>query len=172
MIYPPEELKSLLDKCHAAGSTEERGDALECLCRFLFEKVDGVRFHARDLLNAKRSQEIDLSFWVATHSPLSFMPYVLLVEAKNRTDRVGSQEVNWFVSKLERRKLTHGILVAMNGISGSDKRGSHAWDVVIKAVHDGIRVVVLTREDLDSLSCADDLVRRIQDRVLHITMLA
>ena len=170
--YPRRELTTLITRCQAAGSTKERGNALEDLCRFLLEKVQDVRFHSRDQLNAARSQEIDLSFWVGRGSPLHFMPWVLLVEAKNHAKPVSSRDVRWFVEKLDDRKLGHGILVAMNGISGSPGKRTGAWDMIVKAMHKGIRVVVLTQDDLRVLRCTADLIRLIENRFLEITILA
>ena len=103
----------------AATTTTEQGKALEDLICFVFEKLPGISVTRRNETNSFQTEEIDIAFCDEQHAKgLPFLPNVILVECKNWSKTVGSEQVNWFDTKLRNRGLSFGILVASNGITG------------------------------------------------------
>jgi len=171
--YSPTRILQLLRQIEHAETNNSRGEAFEDLCCYLLGKVRGVRIGRRDALNYPGSQEMDIICWVdCGSSPLSFIPWILVVEAKCYTDPVSSKEVGAFVDKLRRRRVEYGILVAMNGISGELVNGTHAWDIIRRALWDGIRVIVLTGDDIRSVQTTEAFVTLIQDKLMDLTVSA
>jgi hypothetical protein len=90
------------------------------------------------------------------------------VECKNWSGTVGSVEVAWFVTKIENRSLDFGILVAAKGITGSADDGRQAHDVASKALARGIRLVVITRQEIEDLKASKDLVTLIKTKMCQL----
>ena len=138
----------------------------------LFETVDGVGLTERNTLNTRRSQEIDIAFWNDQQRPngLWFLPDRILVECKNWTKRVGSAEVSWFDAKLRRRGPAgrFGILFAASGVTGDSNDHSAAKDIIDQALADGREIIVITNDDLISLTCSDDLVGLLKAKLTRL----
>src|SRR5262245_52109407 len=101
------------------ATTAVQGKALEDLICYLFEKVPGIEIVARNELNAFQTEELDVAVWNnKSKGALDFLPSLFMVEAKNWSQPVGSQEVAYFATRLKHRGCDHGILVATNGITG------------------------------------------------------
>jgi len=100
---------------------------------------------------------------------LHFLPFFFLIEAKNHATAVSSKDVGWFIAKLEKRGLEFGILVAYNGITGSDRRA--AWSEVAIALSKGIRLVVLTESEIRGLRDDDDLVSLMQKKICELVLI-
>lgn len=158
----------------AAKTKRKRGRLLERLVAYLFGRCDGVRHYRNNALNAAGSSEIDVCFWNKREvGSLDFLPRILVVECKNTNKRVGSSSVRSFLAKLQQMGLDHGILIAANGVTGDAKRLRAAHDVIRSAfLTHQIRVIVLTRSELESLSDTDDLILLLQDKVMLSTIQA
>ena len=154
------------------GSTNyEKGRALEDLFCHLFSLVPGITVTRRNTLSTFHDEEVDVAFWnERLHGGFPFLPYVLLVECKNWSKPVGSQEVAWFVTKLQTRGLTFGILVALNGITGSASARTDAHQIVAKALMEGRQLIVLERQTLESLRATDDLVLCIKEKLCDLAV--
>ncbi len=154
-----------------AQTTAEKGKALEDLICYLFESLPDITFSKRNALNAFASEEIDVAVWnQGSRQGLGFLPEIILIECKNWSKPVGSEEVNWFDSKLKRRSQTFGILVAANGITGDPQRISAAHEIVRVALSEGRRLVVITRAEIDRLEAPNDLVRLLQEKLLELVV--
>ena len=57
--------------------------------------------------------------------------------------QVGSNEVAWFVHKLKVRGASHGILIALNGITGQGETSAHS-EVLGALIGDKIKILVLS----------------------------
>jgi len=158
----------------AAATTTERGRLLESLVAYLFSRCRGVRHYRNDALNAAGSSEVDVCFWNnRLNGSFDFLPQILIVECKNTAERVGSSAVRIFRDKLRDMKLDYGILVAANGITGSARSLTAAHDIIKTAfLTDGMRLVVLTRSEVEDLTDTDELIRLVQDKILLLTMQA
>jgi hypothetical protein len=133
-----------------------------------------VRHYNSNVLNAPGSSEIDVCFWNNRHNgSFDFLPQILVIECKNTAERVGSTAVRSFLAKLQEMHLDHGILVAAKGITGDVESLRAAHDVIRTAFQrDQLRIIVLTRAEVEGLRGTDGLVQLLQDKVLLLTMQA
>ena len=101
---------------------------------------------------------------------LWFLPDRILVECKNWTTRVGSAEVSWFDAKLRRRGPSgrFGILFAASGVTGDPNDHTAAKDVIDQALADGREIIVITSDDLISLTSSDDLVQLLKIKLTRL----
>jgi hypothetical protein len=158
---PAIDLQRLEGFVHAgqnAATTAEQGRALEDLICYLFGLVPGVAITHRNALNAFDSEEIDVALW-NEGGDLAFraLPNLILVECKNWSKAISSNEVNWFDTKLRNRGLEFGILVAPHGITGDAAELTAAHAVVAAALRERRRLVVLTTNELLALADTDAL---------------
>ena len=170
--YHPPKIDKLLRRGFSdGGSSAVRGKALEDLVCYLLGRIPGVTVVKRNAVDVGKTQEIDVACWnKRLRGGLDFLPYLLLVEAKNSSVRVSSRDVGWFIAKLEDMGLDFGILVARSGITGRD-RNSSAWGVVAKARRNGVRIAVLTQDDVASLRHTDDFAGLVQRKLCELVLL-
>jgi hypothetical protein len=123
----------------------------------------------QDQLNVSRSEEIDIAFWNEKHPRgLHFLPNIVIVECKNWSEPVGSEEVNWFSTKLRNRGLAFGILIAANGVTGDalDRTGAHS--IIADALREGRQIVVLTLQDLRGIADTYQLIRLFKEKLCQL----
>jgi restriction endonuclease Mrr len=121
------------------------------------------------VLNAFATEEIDLAVGNAGHrSGLAAFSDVILVECKNWSNAVGSQEVTYFVSRLRQRGCTCGILIAMNGVTGDAADLTAAKFEIATALKEKIRVIVLKRQELEALRTQADFVNLLKRKTLEL----
>ena len=149
-----------------------KGRALEDLVCYLFGLIPGITTSKRNEPNTFQSEEIDVAFWNMKHSKgLYFLPDVIIVECKNWSKPVGSQEVNWFDTKLRnRRAFPYGILIAANGITGDAADRTNAHDVISGALREGRQIIVITRQELESLRNTSELVELIKEKLCQLAV--
>lgn len=118
---------------------------------------------------AFESEEIDLLFANLAHDDglLRFEPE-LLVEAKNWSRRVGAIEICWFATKMRRRNRQTGVLVAASGITGQRAELSAARAQVMSALNEGQYVLVLSREELETVSSGERLAELLLKKRDHL----
>jgi hypothetical protein len=161
----------LLHACDNGASTTERGRALEDLLCYLFERMPGVSVVKRNVLNVFQSEEIDIAIFNEKHRlGLPFLPYLILIECKNWSKALGSEEVAWFDHKLRQRGLSFGLLVAMNGVTGDAAQKTAAHQVLATALTEQRQLVVLTRADLEALTDTRELVTLIKEKLLELAV--
>jgi len=157
--------KSLLSKTELALTSEEKGRALEDVTEYLLSLLRGVEIVERDKLCD--SEELDFVLWNSRlEEVLRPWEFIILVECKNWSGPVGASELDLFVSKLRRRGLKSGIFIASNGVTGDFETGAKG---IIKAtLAEGIRVIVVTRADLELIGGSDDLCMLIKRRYCRL----
>jgi Restriction endonuclease len=173
VAYKPGEITRLLALSDNASTADEKGAKLEALARYLFEQIAGIEFLDQNVLDKPRAHEIDLAFWNdQTKSTLSFLSNPLLVECKNHTNAVGSHDVGWFIRKLQVRGVFSAVLLSLSGISGTSlPEPSHAHEEIVSAmVADGIKVLLLTREEITSLDKPAELVMMLKKKFVQLTL--
>ena len=167
--YSRKKIRSFFTKAAAAPTKAEKGKLLEDLACYLFEAVPGISQSARDTKNTYDTEEIDVAFWNERHSRgLKELNFLLLVECKNWAAPVGSMEVNWFITKIRNRALDFGVLIAAHGITGSADDKKQAHDVVSKALMDGVRIVILTRTEIEALDSSEELVATLKRKLCEL----
>ena len=171
----PEFSHEIINKYLEAGeqskTTFQKGRVLEDLVCYLFEQVPGVSIGKRNALNTFESEEIDVAFWNRMDADgFYFLPNIILVECKNWSQPVGSEEVNWFDSKLKRRGQPFGILIAANGITGNSQKIEAAHEIIRVALSEGRQLIVITRSEIENLRSTEDLVKLIQEKLCELVV--
>lgn len=165
-------IRKLLNNSDAAVTADEKGDILEELAKYLFNKVPGVSFHKKNVLDGVRAHELDVVFKNDKRiSDLYFLDFVIITECKNTGHRLGSMGVRWFIDKLRDCGVSTGILISLSGITGAADGISNAHSEVINAViRDKVSVLLLSRQEIEVLSTTDELVNLLQDKILSLTI--
>ncbi len=153
-------------------ATTVQGRALEDLVCYLFGLVPGIDVATRNRLNAFDTEEIDVAFWnKRSQRGLDFLPSsILLVECKNWSSPVGSQEVSYFATRLRHRGCDHGVLVAANGITGTAEDLNRAHQQIAAALAEGQKILVLTRDEIERLSTTSGLVRLLKQKLCELAV--
>ncbi len=170
--YSKDKVRRLLNESDEAPNSHIKGDKLEQLVRYLFEKIPSVKFSEKNILDGPRAHEIDLAFWHPDRSAgLCFLDPLIIVECKNHTDPLSSSQVGWFIRKLQDRGANHGILVSLSGITGSNERQNSAHSEIIAAQsRDRIKVFLITREEILTLGTSDDLVEILTQKYMKLAL--
>lgn len=164
-------VQAFLDAGAAAATRAEQGRALEDLICYVFGLVPGIAITKWNEMNAFNTEEIDVALWNDGHPEgLFFLPNIILVEAKNWSQAVGSGEVNWFDSKLRNRGLDFGVLIATNGITGDAQDLTAAHTVVAAALREGRKLVVLRTNEVSALADTEQLVHLIKEKLCELAV--
>ncbi|MCK4604710.1 MAG: restriction endonuclease [Deltaproteobacteria bacterium] len=170
--YSAAKIQEMLEESDNAATADEKGDKLEILIRYIFDKVPGVTFYQKNILDRNRTHELDLAFWnLQSQSAICFLDPVIIVECKNTAQPLGGTGVGWFVRKLQDRGISYGILVSLSGITGQADGHSNAHSEVLSALtRDGIKILLIDRQELLSLANTDDLVELLKTKILRLTL--
>ena len=147
-----------------AQTNTAKGEALECLVRYLFRKIPGVSIDETDEESAFGNDEFDILVWNTRESALYFLPTSFIIECKNSIRPVGSREIDAFRALLRSRACDHGILVTCSGISGNNNPPTDAYAKISEALHDFVNILVVTRGDIEALHSTEELVKVLKKR--------
>ena len=155
-----------------AATTHQKGQALEDLLAYIFEKFSGVKLIERNAHVADVSEEIDLIFWNdRLPNGLPFLPNIMMFECKNWSQPVGSAAVVYFVNKIRQRHLEFGFLVAANGVTGDENDLKAAQQHLHNAlIGDNVKIVVINRQELCDLKSTVQLKALIQQKIARIIL--
>lgn len=168
---PRAQFRNLIQQVNTAVTTNEKGRALEDLIAFFFPIVPGVEIAERNALNAFATEEVDVALWNNRDAVgMYFMPNIILVECKNWSNACGSQEVAYFVNRLEQRGCDHGILIAKNGITGVAEDLTRAHFEIATALTKGIRVLVITLDELTQLNTSEEIVALLKKKLCQLVV--
>ena len=169
--YDKSVIQGHLVAADGAGSNDAKGKALEDLACYLFGQIPGVSITERNALNAFSTEEIDVALW-NEQDPAGLKSFnaVILAECKFWSKPVGSERVGWFLKKIENRGLDFGILLAMNGVTGDAQDRGQAHYEVAMALPKKIRLIVVTRAEIEALSTTDELVHQIRRKVCQLAV--
>ena len=169
--YASGKIKSYFITGDTANTTAEKGKALEDLICYVFSRIPGITITKRNEFNAFQTEEIDVAIWNDKHvNGLPFLPYIILIECKNWSNTVGSADVAWFIQKLRSRGRDYGILIASNGITGCASELTDSHMQISGALKDGLYVLVLTRRELENISCTNELVVLIKKKLCGLAV--
>jgi hypothetical protein len=165
------QIRGFFRRVASNNTTTVQGRALEDLVCYLFGLVPGIDVATRNRLNAFDTEEIDVAFWnQRSQWGLHFLPSILLVECKNWSNPVGSQEVSYFATRLRHRGCDHGVLVAANGITGAAADLTRAHQQIAAALAEGQKILVLTRDEIERLSTTSGLVRLLKQKLCELAV--
>lgn len=153
------------------GATNaEKGKALEKVVRYLFEKVPGVVCAGTNEKNHGNDFEIDVCFQHnLSRSSLNFFEWMFFVECKNLSGPAGASAVHQLGRTLGSRGLSKGLLVSSNGLTGSTGDSGY-YAIESEMLADRRHIVVLTREDIMSLSSTVDLEALLRRRFTYLVL--
>jgi hypothetical protein len=144
---------SAIQRSNGAATSAEKGRALEDFVCAIFQNVAGIEIIERNILNAFETEELDVVVWNAQpRTGLHFLPSLILIECKNWSFPVGSQEISYFAARLRQRNCDHGMLVAANGVTGVAADITAAHFQLATALASGIRILVFTLDELRVLA--------------------
>ena len=168
----PAQVQAFLDAGTAAADTTGKGKALEDLICYVFEQVPGIAITRRNQMNVFETEEVDVAFFndKAADGGLPFLPELILIEAKNWSNNVGSNEVSWFDAKVRSRGLPFGILVTTLGITGHAEDLTNAHSIVAGALREQRRLIVITAAELAALTHSDELVKLIKEKLCDLAL--
>ncbi len=168
---PRVQFRNLLQQVNTAVTTNEKGRSLEDLIAFLFPVIPGVEIAERNALNAFATEEVDVALWNNRDAiGIYFMPNIILVECKNWSNACGSQEVAYFVNRLRQRGCDHGILIATNGVTGVAEDLTRAHFEIATALTSGVRMVVMTLEELTQLTTSEEIVALLKKKLCQLVV--
>ena len=170
--YNRKKIRTMLNQSDTAPNPYEKGRIFEDLVLYLFDKFSGIRLAERNVLDASGSQEIDLALWNnRLLTQFDFLDPIIICECKNESSTLSSAKVGEFVRKLKTRAANNGVLVSSSGISGPLNGYRYANSVIMDALtSDRIKIFVIDREDILSLSTTDDLFAILSDKYLNLTL--
>jgi Restriction endonuclease len=164
-------VQAFLDAGANAPGTTTRGRALEDLIAYVFEQVPGIAITMRNTTNVFQSEEVDVAFFNdRVAGGLPFLPNIILIEAKNWSNRVGSEEVAWFDTKIRHRGLSFGILVTTLGITGDATQLTAAHSIVSAALKEQRRLIVITTSELQALIDTDGLIKLLKIKLCDLAI--
>jgi len=141
--------------------------AFEDLACYLVNGIPGISVTARNEMNTFATEEIDVACKNANDpAGLGALVDFFLVECKGWTDAVNSEQVSWFLTKIRHRGMRFGVLIAANGITGEPEHLSRAnFLVAVEMALFGIKMVIVTREEIDKLASGEDFAKMIIEKV-------
>lgn len=170
--YDKATIQGYLRKADRARKKAVRGKAYEDLACYLFERVPGILISGRNLLNTFATEEIDVCCANQQHPDglPSLNPFIL-VECKGWRHPVTSEQVGWFLTKIEHRGLDFGVLIAAKGITGVPEHLTAANSLLAFALGKKIRLVIVTRAEIELLNSGEEFALLIIRKVtqLHAT---
>ena len=118
-------------------------------------------------MNTFATEEIDVACYSDRGAAgLGSLADFFLVECEGWTDPVNSEQVSWFLTKIRHRGLKFGIMIAANGITGEPEHLSRSHFLVgAELATFGIKMVIVTRREVEALGSGEDLSSLILQKV-------
>jgi len=149
-------LRVLLERTDSGGK-QAKGDAAEDAISYLCGLLPGC-VPRRNVLDSKLTYEFDLivqNLSVREHLVARSFGGTFLVECKNWCETVGSQEVGYFLLRMNLTRTSFGIIFSSSGISKGRAGDMAATSLITRAFHqNGSLCVAVSRDDLDRLASA------------------
>lgn len=163
MTFDPSEVKRLLQESEAGATADERGRKYEELLSYVFETVPGSLV-VPNTKNFFGAEQVDIA--VDNGGAFPGLPDKFLVECKNYADPVDSKAVGYFLYICLSREAQLAIVAAAKGLTGDADDMTYAHSLAIAASAMGCKLVILTTEDLLSLTSSQDLADLLRHRYL------
>lgn len=167
--YSQVEIIKFINTGKNARTSIEKGQALEHLVCYLIEKIPGVEIYDVDSMNYHLTEEIDIAIWNDQESDgLKSFPIIILIECKNLDGNIPTRDVAYFITKIRNKGLDFGIIIASNGITGSQDDSTRAHFEIPLALREGIRVIIINLDEILRLRNTHDLIRLIKQKVCSL----
>ncbi|GAA2734006.1 restriction endonuclease [Actinocorallia aurantiaca] len=149
-------------------TTTGQGMRLQNLAHFVLESVPGVTIVAQNTMDAQHSGEIDLWLQHEAKAKLPFIDPLVPVECKNEVRTTSAAQIREFAAKIRYSGGSDGLIITRSGLSGQALTGAH--HALQAALHDRIRILVVTCQDLEMMTRAAEIPRLLQDRHIELRM--
>jgi hypothetical protein len=167
--YSVRKITKLLSDIGSANTNDQKGLLLEELVIYIFEKVPGIEMIGNRELNVFEDEEVDALFWNGSDNRLlGFLGCPFAVECKSWSRSVGSRAITSFKSTLKSRGCSYGILVALNGISGTINPPTQAHHEIVFALSEMCHILIVTREEIATLRETDDLAFLLKQKACDL----
>jgi hypothetical protein len=167
MPLDPAEVRRHLDAAINAEDNSGRGKAYEALAVYLFSEVPGCIVEP-NVTNVFRTEQIDVAVGNARlPNGLPLLPRIILAECKDWDKPVDSATVGYFINILRARRVELGVLIAANGITGDPDDMTNAHALGLAAAPAGVKVAVVTTEEIAALQSTADVVQLLSRRYLR-----
>jgi hypothetical protein len=167
VTFDPAEIRRYLADAQAAATSDAKGKLYEELVKYLFAAVPGCLAES-NITNMFRTEQVDVAVGNGKlPDGLWLLPHVILVECKHWDEPVDSGRVGYFMNILAGRGVELGILVAANGITGNRDDLTNAHALGLHGSPRGLKVVVITTQDIANLQTVADLIELLHRRYLH-----
>jgi hypothetical protein len=165
--YDPAVVQGYLATVDSPPTNTAKGKAFEELACYLLSGIPGIVITARNEMNTFATEEIDVACKNESDlAGLGALADFFLVECKGWREAVNSERVSWFLTKIRHRGLRFGILIAANGITGEPEHLSRANFLVgVEMATFGIKMVIVTREEIEKLTSGEDFAKLIIQKV-------
>jgi hypothetical protein len=162
-------ITAYLRRADGAATHYRRGRNYENLLSYLMSSIPGCEVE-RNSLNHYGTEEADLSVSnMRLREGLPLLPEYFLVECKNWSIPVDSTTLGYFVNVVVDRGCSLGVLAAAKGITGHQEHRDRAYAIGSNALIRGIRILVITTDDLRTLTQPADLVKLLHKRNNQLT---
>jgi len=158
-------VRNLLSAGDSARTRKAKGDALEAAVKYVFSLVPNLVFYDSTLRDHQGVREIDLLF--TNRLGLPFLPWLLPIECKNHAQPAGYRDIVDFKDLVKSKNLSAGILASSNGFAGQPGRG--AASAIEDALQQGVTILVITRNDLETVNNTDDWSLLLEERYTYLT---
>lgn len=165
--YDAAVIKEYLSLVDSSSTNAAKGKAFEDLACYLLNAIPGITITARNETNTFATEEIDVACKNENDpAGLGSLVDFFLVECKGWSDAVNSEQVSWFLTKIRHRGVRFGVLIAANGITGEPAHLSRANFLVgVEMATFGIKMVIVTRQEIEKLTSGEDFARLILQKV-------
>ena len=158
----------LLYNSYTAKASNKKGNSLENVVEYLFNGLSMINIKDRNLRT--RSDEIDFVLEYVGYDELNLFDFYsryILIECKNINESVSSKEVGHFSEKLRNTGTKLGVLVAWNGISGSES-GKYAQRYIDLPSSNEPHIIVIDSDDLYEIMDGKSLYQLIDERIYKL----
>jgi hypothetical protein len=163
----PAVIRDHLNAAASALDTDTQGKAYEKLIVYLFESTPGCLAEP-NVISAFGSEQVDVAIGnLRVPDGPALLPATFLVECKDWSKPVDSSTLGYFINTLTNRSVEVGLLLAARGITGDPRDFSYAHSLLIQASARGIRVLVVTTEEVAALASSSDFVDLLNRRHLR-----
>jgi hypothetical protein len=168
--YDTAKIQAFLSAWDAASNQAARGKAFEELACYLFSCIPGITITGRNELNTFATEEVDIACRNEQDpAGLRLLSPFFLVECKGWREPVNSEQVAWFLMKIEHRGLDFGVLIAANGITGVPEHLTASNFLVSFALATKkIKMVIITRSEIEALNSGEELAQRIIEKITQL----
>lgn len=152
------------------GSNAKKGRGLEDLAQRMFSAIPGLELATPRQRNLKNTAEIDLAFRVQRTSPIESFGRALVLECKNQSKKLSSEQVMRFAGKLEDAHLPGGVFVTLGAVSGAEEYATAARAELDKQRTRGIVIVVVERSELDAVASGEHLAAALERKFMMMSL--